>query len=102
MVGASPGRSVLSLAQGVVNWPPPPAALAAAAELTALAAEGTNALSAAGRMAAVYGGGGVHSYGPSTGLPALVDALRSKLAARNGLVGVRAASTARAMHHAQH
>jgi aspartate/methionine/tyrosine aminotransferase len=35
------------------------------------------------------GGQGVHSYGPDEGLPELRDALQAKVAAKNGLQGVR-------------
>jgi aspartate/methionine/tyrosine aminotransferase len=72
LVAAVPGT--LSLAQGVVHWPPPAAALAAAAAGAADAA--------------------VSLYGPDEGLPALRAALRAKLAARNGLPGYDAIVTA--------
>lgn len=88
MAQALPGRQVLSLAQGVVHWRPPPAAITAAAELMAVA-DGQGAIhSSEGGMRAVFGGGGVNSYGPADGLPALVDALQQKIADRNGLPGV--------------
>jgi aspartate/methionine/tyrosine aminotransferase len=72
LVAAVPGT--LSLAQGVVHWPPPAAALAAAAACAADAA--------------------VSLYGPDEGLPALRAALRAKLAARNSLPGYDAIVTA--------
>ncbi|KAF6259878.1 pyridoxal phosphate-dependent transferase [Scenedesmus sp. NREL 46B-D3] len=89
MSQAPPGKDVLSLAQGVVHWRPPPAATAAAAALLASEAvqAGSGAGSASGGMGAVFGAGGVHSYGPALGLPPLVEALKQKLAARNGLTG---------------
>jgi hypothetical protein len=84
-------NQVLSLAQGVVHWRPPPAATAAAAALLASEAHqaGSGISSASGGMKAVFGAGGVHSYGPALGLPALVEALKQKLQTRNGLTGVR-------------
>eukprot|EP00882_Tetradesmus_deserticola_P031207 GHRQ01035282.1.p1 GENE.GHRQ01035282.1~~GHRQ01035282.1.p1 ORF type:complete len:246 (+),score=86.93 GHRQ01035282.1:437-1174(+) len=87
---------VLSLAQGVVHWRPPPAATAAAAALLASEAgqAGSGVCSATDGMAAVFGAGGVHSYGPALGLPPLVEALKQKLAARNGLAGYEVMVTA--------
>ena len=65
---ADSGRSdILSLAQGVVHWSPPPSALAAAA--AALASD----------PASVCG------YGPAVGLPSLVAALQAKVQRVNGL-----------------
>ena len=58
-------KDVLSLAQGIVHWPPPETALAA----------GRAAMSEPDTS----------SYGPDDGLPALRDALKAKLAAENGL-----------------
>ena len=62
---------VMSLAQGIVHWQPPPTAMAAAAELLGSA-----------------DGGSINGYGPAEGLPALRTALQQKLADRNGLQGV--------------
>ncbi|CAG9461340.1 unnamed protein product [Pedinophyceae sp. YPF-701] len=64
---ASAGRPVASLAQGVVHWAPPPAALEAA----------TNAMSDPR----------CHGYGPAEGLPELREALVDKLEKENGLTG---------------
>ncbi len=65
---ADSGRSdILSLAQGVVHWSPPPSALAAAA--AALASD----------PASVCG------YGPAVGLPSLVAVLQAKVQRVNGL-----------------
>lgn len=66
-----------SLAQGVVHWGPPRAALRAAAAATAAALE--NEPHSAG-------GGPLNSYGPTPGLPALRAALKRQLVAR-GLPG---------------
>ncbi len=55
-----------------MHWAPPPAALEVAA---ARLAEG--------------GARGISGYGPAEGLPALREALQHKLAAVNGLTGVR-------------
>lgn len=60
-------EGVVSLAQGVVHWAPPDAAVAAAVEFTQ-----TNA---------------AHSYGPAEGMPELRAALREKLQRENGLEG---------------
>ena len=57
---------------GIVHWTPPAAALDLASE--------------------VIRDKGVSAYGPCAGLPALVGALRQKLAAENGLPGVRTAA----------
>ncbi len=57
----------LSLAQGVVHWPPPPEALDAAA--AAIRDPATSC------------------YGPNEGLPVLREALRQKVARDNGLQG---------------
>ncbi|KAF8066353.1 ISS1 [Scenedesmus sp. PABB004] len=76
MARAPPGRPVLSLAQGIVHWQPPPAAAARAAELLAA------------------GGPAVHGYGPADGLPALREALAAKLTSVNGLPGYEAMVTA--------
>lgn len=62
--------AALSLAQGVVHWPPPPGAVEA----------GARALAA--------GGPAAHGYGPAEGLPALREALRRKIRDVNGLEGV--------------
>ncbi|GBF95700.1 aspartate aminotransferase [Raphidocelis subcapitata] len=62
-------EGVLSLAQGIVFWPPPPAALARASELLASSPPS------------------LHGYGPAEGLPELRAALREKLRAENGLEG---------------
>ncbi|KAF5834510.1 PLP-dependent transferase [Dunaliella salina] len=59
-------EDVLSLAQGIVHWSPPPQALQAAS--VALAQDPS-----------------VHGYGPAEGLPMLREALREKIAKRNGL-----------------
>lgn len=64
---------VVSLAQGVVHWTPPQAALDAARD-------------AAGSAAA-------HAYGPAQGSPELRAALRDKVAAENGLHNVRPPKT---------
>ncbi|KAK9839419.1 hypothetical protein WJX81_001094 [Elliptochloris bilobata] len=64
MAGAS---GVLSLAQGVVHWAPPAAALEAAV--------------------ALVGDTRVSAYGPCHGLPELVEALQAKLASENALPG---------------
>jgi hypothetical protein len=87
-----PHPQVLSLAQGVVHWRPPPSATAAAAALLASEADqaGSGVSSSSGGMRAVFGAGGVHSYGPALGLPSLVEALKQKLATRKGLAGVNA------------
>lgn len=69
MAQAPPSKQVMSLAQGIVHWQPPPAAMAAAADLLAA------------------GGPAVNRYGPAEGLPALREALRHKLATKNGLQG---------------
>lgn len=66
---APASKPVLSLAQGIVHWQPPPAA-------TALA----------GRVLAA--GDGIHGYGLDDGLPALREALQHKIATKNGLTGV--------------
>ena len=91
MSQAPSDKQVLSLAQGVVHWHPPPAATAVASQLMA-AAEGCSSTSAvhssAGGMRAVYGSGGLNSYGPADGLSALVAALKEKLATKNNLHGV--------------
>lgn len=60
-------EGVLSLAQGVVHWPPPEEAVTSAAAMA-------NSLA-------------VHSYGPDEGLPELREALREKLRRQNGLEG---------------
>eukprot|EP00878_Enallax_costatus_P016901 GHUV01017742.1.p1 GENE.GHUV01017742.1~~GHUV01017742.1.p1 ORF type:complete len:450 (+),score=122.28 GHUV01017742.1:1027-2376(+) len=70
------GKQVLSLAQGIVHWQPPPAALELASKLL-------HSRSA-----------GVHGYGPADGLPALREALQHKLANRNGLLGYEVMVTA--------
>jgi hypothetical protein len=65
VLAASPGA--VSLAQGIVHWPPPP-----------------EALQAAGKMLQ-EGGAGLSGYGPAEGLPALRDALKSKVREREDL-----------------
>jgi DNA-binding transcriptional MocR family regulator len=70
MARAPPSKQVMSLAQGIVHWQPPPAALEVAAQLVAA------------------GVAGVHGYGPAEGLPALRQALKQKLEQQNGLAGV--------------
>eukprot|EP00873_Tetraselmis_striata_P044831 jgi/Tetstr1/465095/TSEL_009823.t1 len=71
MAGA---QDVMSLAQGIVHWAPPEAAVAAA----------TQALQ----------GSQVHQYGPTEGLPELREALRRKLREENALEGVEVMVTA--------
>jgi aspartate/methionine/tyrosine aminotransferase len=71
MARAPPSKQVMSLAQGIVHWQPPPAAMAAAAELLG-SADGVS----------------INGYGPAEGLPALRTALQQKLADKNGLQGV--------------
>jgi len=61
-------EGVASLAQGVVHWAPPAAAL--------------DAVSAAIRTP------GANSYGPTAGMPALREALVDKISKQNGLAGV--------------
>jgi aspartate/methionine/tyrosine aminotransferase len=74
---ADAGRAdVLSLAQGVVHWQPPPAALQRAAHLLA------------------SDPGSISSYGPAEGLPALRQALAAKLQEVNGLQGYEVMVTA--------
>ena len=60
-------EGVLSLAQGIVHWPPPEAALAAG-----VAAMGERSTSL---------------YGPDDGLPELRAALKEKLRVENGIDG---------------
>jgi len=67
-------QGVQSLAQGIVHWAPPAAALQAVAEATADPA--------------------LSQYGPDAGLPELRQALRDKLAAENGLTEVDVMVTA--------
>lgn len=55
----------ISLGQGVVSYGPPPEAMA--------------------RLPALMADGQLHKYQPVTGYPALVDAIRSKVASENGL-----------------
>lgn len=62
-------QGVLSLAQGIVHWPPPPSSLAAASHL--IVSDPT-----------------LNAYGPAEGLPALREALRHKIRHKNGLHGV--------------
>ncbi len=66
---------VLSLAQGVVHWQPPPSALQLASHLVATDPS-------------------VNSYGPAEGLPALREALRAKLRQQNELQGYEVMVTA--------
>lgn len=63
LIRAHPGT--ISLGQGVVNYGPPPAALE---QIARFLAEPSN-----------------HKYQPVVGIPALVDALKQKLAAENGV-----------------
>jgi DNA-binding transcriptional MocR family regulator len=70
MAKAPPSKQVMSLAQGIVHWQPPPAALEVAAQLVAA------------------GHAGIHGYGPAEGLPALREALKQKLQDQSGLAGV--------------
>lgn len=70
MARAPPSKQVMSLAQGIVHWQPPPAAMEAAGQLLAA------------------GDASVNGYGPAEGLPALREALQQKIASRNGLEGV--------------
>lgn len=65
---------VLSLAQGIVHWPPPPEAITAA---RAAADEPSS-----------------HLYGADDGLPELRAALKAKLAAENGLTASEVMVTA--------
>ena len=58
-------EGILSLAQGVVHWQPPAAALSAVEELVYTPA--------------------VSAYGADDGLPELREALRQKLSEENGL-----------------
>jgi aspartate/methionine/tyrosine aminotransferase len=62
-IAETPGT--ISLGQGIVSYPPPPEALAAARDFGASPVE--------------------HRYGPVEGQPALIDALEAKLAAENGI-----------------
>jgi len=71
MAKAPASKQVMSLAQGIVHWQPPPAAMQAAGELLAA------------------GEASINGYGPAEGLPALREALQQKVADRNGLPGVR-------------
>eukprot|EP00983_Pelagomonas_calceolata_P109883 1159608-Pelagomonas_calceolata.AAC.1 len=98
-------EDVLSLAQGIVHWSPPPQALqlcegfdCASSEAKQLAllpvmvacdfiAKLGNLRQAA--SAALAEDPSVHGYGPAEGLPALREALRAKIAKRNGLTQVR-------------
>ncbi|KAJ9506883.1 hypothetical protein QJQ45_005076 [Haematococcus lacustris] len=68
LTAATPGA--VSLAQGIVHWQPPPQALKVAVEKLQSDPQG------------------VSGYGPTQGLPALRDALKSKLRDKNGLHGV--------------
>jgi len=74
LVAACDRTDVVSLAQGVVHWPPPPAAMRAAARLAAEAARG-------GPQAAL-----LHAYGPTPGWAPLRRALARKMG-RMGLAG---------------
>ena len=58
-----------SFATGIVHWAPPEQALEAATRLAQSAVS--------------------YQYGPAAGLPALMEALRHKLAVENGLFEVR-------------
>jgi aspartate/methionine/tyrosine aminotransferase len=64
MIRRSPGT--ISLGQGVVNYPPPPEAIA---QLSQFLAEPNN-----------------HKYQAVTGIPSLVEAIAKKLAAENGIL----------------
>lgn len=75
MAKAPASKQVLSLAQGIVHWAPPPAATALASKLLAA-------------------GEGVHGYGLAGGLPALQEALQHKLQTKNGLFGYEVMVTA--------
>lgn len=75
MAKAPASKQVLSLAQGIVHWAPPPAATALASKMLAA-------------------GEGVHGYGLAGGLPALQEALQHKLQTRNGLHGYELMVTA--------
>ena len=81
---AASGRpqDVASLAQGVVHWPPPRAALRTAARLAADAARAAESSDPAASSAAAL----LHSYGPTPGYPPLRAALRRRMA-RWGLQG---------------
>jgi aspartate/methionine/tyrosine aminotransferase len=75
IIASAPDPSnVASLAQGVVHWHPPPAALRTAARLAADAARGD------AKSATL-----LHSYGPTPGYPPLRKALRRRMEA----VGLR-------------
>jgi len=67
---APPGKQVLSLAQGIVHWQPPPAATQLAGQLLSM------------------GDPSIHGYGPADGLPSLKEALKYKLRTKNKLYGV--------------
>jgi aromatic aminotransferase len=90
IIAASGRPDVASLAQGVVHWPPPRAALRTAARLAADAAraaesdavDGPASSSASASAAAIL----LHSYGPTPGYPPLRAALRRRMA-RMGLTG---------------
>ncbi|EKX40945.1 hypothetical protein GUITHDRAFT_75075 [Guillardia theta CCMP2712] len=64
--GGKGGREVLSLAQGIVHWKPPPSACEAA--MRGIAEEDT------------------HRYGPDGGINGLVDLMRDKIRNENHLV----------------
>jgi aspartate/methionine/tyrosine aminotransferase len=64
MIRRSPGT--ISLGQGVVNYPPPPEAIA---QLSQFLADPNN-----------------HKYQAVTGIPALLEAIATKLAAENGIL----------------
>ena len=70
LMAGTPG--CLSLAQGIVHWDPPAAAVAAAAALVQTELHA------------------VSQYGADDGLPQLRDALRQKIQQENGLAGVSA------------
>ncbi|KAI8474220.1 MAG: pyridoxal phosphate-dependent transferase [Monoraphidium minutum] len=75
LISASGRADVASLAQGVVHWGPPRAALRAAAAATAAALRAPSS-----------GGAALNAYGPTPGLPALRAALKRQLEDR-GLGG---------------
>eukprot|EP00775_Hariotina_reticulata_P011561 gene11559-11705_t len=73
---APPSKQVLSLAQGIVHWQPPPAATQLAGQLLNV------------------GEPSIHGYGPADGLPRLKEALEHKLSTKNNLQGYKVMVTA--------
>jgi aromatic aminotransferase len=61
-------EDAVSLAQGVVHWPPPERAVQAAIQVANTPA--------------------AHAYGPTIGMPELRHALQDKVSAENGLANV--------------